>query len=588
MTPFPGSFIDELHSRASLASIASKYVRLTKKGNEYVGCCPFHKEKTPSFSINDSEGLYYCFGCGAKGNTLSFLMEIEKLSYPEAVHKLAEIVGLPVPILKPADEEKEKRLNSLYDVIELACCFFQQNLYGTNGRKALTYLKDRGITDDVIKQFRLGYSGGAGALRTFLNAKGVTSGQMVDSGLFTKPNTEGLSREYFHDRVMFPITDRKNRVIAFGGRVMDDGNPKYLNTPETELFHKGQTLFSLPRAIEAAKHSDTVILSEGYMDVIALNMHGYANSVAPLGTAFTEYQAEILWRMANEPVICFDGDTAGIHAAQRAAKLVLPLLKEGKSFNFLFLPDKMDPDELLKARGKEYFDNLLKNPLPLSSLLWNGLVEGKVLNTPERRSAVEKETKLILGQIKSESVRNFYNAFFNRKLWELKTGHTIKKANNLKNEPKTVIPKIKAGEKEDKTILAYMIYYPEIMSKWIEKISFGDSSDLLKKASTMITSSIFDNPNITKEELKQSLSPEVANYLACDFEILDRNLKMPQEIDEQMHEHFTMTEIKNLEKEIKETAAELAPYLNNPPQHLWEKYLALQEQKQKLEDELYN
>ncbi len=586
MSLYPQHFMDELRSRLSISEEIGKRVRLTKKGSLYWGCCPFHNEKTASFSVSEAKGFYHCFGCGAHGDIVSFFMNLDGLPFKETVEKLAEIARIPVPKVSHADVEKEKKQASLYDVLEEACCFFQKNLYTKSGEKALSYLKERGLTDNFIKEFRLGYSGNSNALRKALTAKGIDNDLMIESGLYTKPNEEGLSYEYFRSRVMFPIQDKRGRVIAFGGRIMDKGEPKYLNSPETPLFRKGHTLFSYNRAIASAPKKGTVILSEGYMDIIALNMHGYSNSVAPLGTALTTDQVELLWKIADEPVICFDGDSAGVRAAQRAANLVLPLLTEGKSFNFLFLPDNMDPDELLKAKGTEYFDKLLADPLPLSDFLWQRLTEGKKLDTPERFAALEKDAKELLSQIKSNSVRNYYANFLKNKVWNI--SHTRKrKKDTIPQNRKTVMTQIKEGEKETCKIIAYMVYYPDIMSKWIEKISFPNSSPVLKKAVEIITSALLENPDITRDELKEKLSSDIKNCLESDFEILDRTLKLPKEIDEQMHEHFSMMELKNIENEIKETAKELAPYLNEPPPELWEKYCALIEQKQKLTEEIY-
>jgi DNA primase len=587
---YPRSFIDELRSRFSLAAEIGKRVHLTKRGTNYIGRCPFHKEKTPSFSVSDAKGVYYCFGCGAHGDIFSFIMNMDGLSYSETIRKLADMAHMELPRYSPAEKAKEEKQAALYKVLEEACCFFQKNLYAKNGAKALTYLKDRGITDAAIQEFRLGYSGGTGALKKALSAKGIPFELMMEAGLYTKYDDEGISRDYFRRRVMFPISDSRNRIIAFGGRIMEEGEPKYLNSPETDLFHKGKVLFSYPRALAAAKYSNTVILSEGYMDVIALNMHGYANSVAPLGTAFTAEQAQLLWKMAEEPTICFDGDSAGHKAAQKASKLILPLLKDGKSFNFLFLPDGMDPDELLKSKGKEYFDNLLANPMTLSDFLWRCLTEGKRFDTPERFASLEKESRQILSDIKDGNVRTFYSRFFNNKVWELnnrsrRTGSG--KKGKLSPKEKLIIPKINAGETEARKVIAYMVYYPEIMSKWLEKITFSDTVPVLKKAAETVTSAVLENPNITSEELKNRLPSDVLHYLASEFEILDRTLKLPKEIDEQMYEHFAMMEIKNIEKEIKETAEELAPYLNEPPPQLWEKYQALIKRKQELIEELY-
>lgn len=581
---FPQRFIDELHSRLLLSEEVGKKIKLTKKGTQYWGCCPFHQEKTPSFSVSDMKGFYYCFGCGAHGDIIDFLMQTEGLSFSETIKRLAEKAGLEVPVFSSADKYETAFNSSLYNVLEYACLLYQENLYTKSGSKALSYLRGRGLSDNIIKEFRIGFSG-TGTLKKFLSAKEISEEQMIASGLYTNRRENGLIYEYFQNRIMFPILDRKERVVAFGGRVMDHSEPKYLNSPETELFHKSNLLFSYQRAVSSARKKNSIILSEGYMDVIALNSHGYTNSVAPLGTALGEYQIELLWKAVNEPLICFDGDTAGVKAAKRAAMKIIPMLKEGYSFNFVFLPDNMDPDEILRLKGKDFFDNLLNHPIPLSEFLWQCLTEGKTFSTPERIAALEKEIKSILKQINSNSVRNYYSDFLKSKIWTL--NYQVKKNfSKSKKSQNITVPKIKEGENEAKKIISYMIYYPEIMAKWLEKITFTKLSPILKNTAELVTTMILENPDITKDELLAAIPENIHKYFEPEFEILNKNFKLPQQIEEQLQEHFLMLELQNVEREIKEVASELTPYLNEPPPELWERYCALVKQKQKIKEEL--
>lgn len=313
---FPPQFLDELRARLPVSEVVGRKVRLVRKGREHSGLCPFHNEKTPSFTVNDEKAFYHCFGCGQHGDVITFVMETEGLSFPEAVERLASQAGLQVPQSSPEERERAKVRNTLYDVVEQVCAWYEDNLRQTGGREALDYLRGRGFTEETIRTFRLGYSpDGRGRLLQAMEAKGIRKDQLVEAGLIKLPEGGGDPRDYFFNRVMFPISDGRGRVIAFGGRILGDGQPKYLNSPETPLFHKGRNLYNFAMAREASRDLGTVIVAEGYTDVIALAQAGLPNAVAPLGTAVTEEQIGLLWRVADEPVLCFDGDTAGERAA---------------------------------------------------------------------------------------------------------------------------------------------------------------------------------------------------------------------------------------------------------------------------------
>ena len=417
---FPPQFLDELRARISVSEVIAPKVRLTRRGRESLGLCPFHNEKTPSFTANDEKGFYHCFGCGAHGDIISFTMETEGLNFPEAVEKLAGMAGLPVPRQSPEERERAKDRATLQQVMEQASAWFENQLMQSGGRQALDYLRGRGYSDDTIGQFRLGYApDGRGRLGQALEARNVTREQLIEAGLVKLPDGGGEPRDYFFNRVIFPITDRRGRVIAFGGRILGDGQPKYLNSPETSLFHKGRVLYNWAQALEAARDAGTVVVVEGYTDVIALAQAGLPHTVAPLGTALTEEQMLALWRMVDEPILCFDGDNAGQRAAFRAAERALPLLQPGKSLRFVALPDGEDPDSLVRARGRAGFEELLAKARPLVDVVWALEAGAGKFATPEQRAALERRLNQHISQIADRGVQYHYQQQIRERLRSL-------------------------------------------------------------------------------------------------------------------------------------------------------------------------
>ncbi len=447
---FPSDFLDELRRRVPLSGVVGRRVRLIKKGREFTGLCPFHSEKSPSFFVNDDKAFYHCFGCGAHGDALSFLINADGMTFVDAVERLADEAGLPVPKSAPVDPKARERRKTLEDAMEAACRFFEDTLRQPAGRDALAYLKRRGFSEADIATFRLGAAPeGRGLLKQALIARGFAEDMLIEAGLLIQPEDGGRdSYDRFRGRVMFPILDRRGHVIAFGGRILGDGEPKYLNSPETPLFHKGRTLYAHHLARVAAAKNQDVIVAEGYVDVIALHRAGFAGAVAPLGTALTEDQLGELWRMAAEPILCLDGDAAGQRAMARAAERALPLLKPGKSLRFLILPQSMDPDDLLKhAQGTQYLKQCIAHHTThLPELLWGIIMEtcaryykhqnpdsfllGMIRNYKNfSRDTTEKFTKTVLNiterevflkeiikeetsKIKDNEIRNAYIAFF--------------------------------------------------------------------------------------------------------------------------------------------------------------------------------
>lgn len=413
-------FLDEVRARLSVSDVVGRSVKLQKRGREYVGLSPFNKEKTPSFTVNDQKGFYHCFSSGKSGDIFGFLMETEGLSFPEAVERLAAEAGLSVP--KPTREEqiRQERRKDLYDVMNAACTWFEQQLFGPNGRQALQYFLDRGLDEATIRAFRLGYSlDTRDSLKTALKSQGIGEDQMIAAGLIKQPDDGRPPFDYFRGRVMFPITDRTDRVIAFGARTLTDAQPKYLNSPDTDLFHKGSVLYGIATARKAAFDTGAVIVCEGYMDVIALAQAGLTHAVAPLGTAVTERQIQELWKLAPEPIICLDGDNAGRKAARRAAERALEVLKPGHSLKFAMMPDGEDPDTLVRRGGVAALENTFQKATPLSDLLIADVLKTLPANPqPEHRAGAEKQLTQLAFQIKDETVRGYYLRYFKDKLFE--------------------------------------------------------------------------------------------------------------------------------------------------------------------------
>jgi DNA primase len=412
---FPPRFLDELRQRVSLAEIVGRRVKLTRRGREYIGLCPFHKEKSPSFNAVEDKGFYHCFGCGAHGDVIGFVMQTESLSFPEAVEQLARQAGLDVPQESREERERAAREATLQGAVDAACAFFEKMLHGPEGREARAYLERRGLDEATIRRFRLGYAPDGRDLLKRALAKQIPETLLIEAGLLRRPEGGGETYDYFRDRVIFPIGDRRGRVIAFGGRVMGEGQPKYLNSPDTPLFQKGRVLYGWALARAAAAKDPSAIVVEGYMDVIGLHRAGFATAVAPLGTALTEAQIEELWRLAPEPILCFDGDAAGQRAAGRALTRALPILKPGFSLGFATLPSGEDPDSLILHHGAAAMRQILDRARPLAEVLWS-LETAKPMDTPERRAALEKRLEQHVRLIAERSVQEHYRNFFREKL----------------------------------------------------------------------------------------------------------------------------------------------------------------------------
>ena len=470
--PFPPNFLDELRSRIGLASLVSQWVKLVQKGHERVGLCPFHTEKTPSFTVSEEKGFYHCFGCGAHGDIIGFLMRIENLSFPEAVEKIADEAGVPVPTMSKEERGRAVQHASLLQVMEEACKFFQSNLRSTQGQSALNYLRGRGLDEEIINKFRLGYAlDSRNALKNALKSDKISLVQLSECGLLIKPDNGNNEFDRFRGRVMFPIMDRRGRVIAFGARTLSNIQPKYLNSPETPLFQKGQILYGLATAWRFAQEEKRLIIVEGYMDVIALVRAGMKAVVAPLGTALTESQISLLWRVVQEPILCFDGDNAGKLAAARVAERALPLLKPGYSLRFVTMPKGEDPDTLIRTQGSGALKNLIESARPMDRLIWDMEFAVTRLDTPERIAGLEQRLERLSFKILNSKVQYQYLKSFRWRIQEETRG----RLKRVKNHPKPVIrtvanptPPEALRKRREQTVLATLINHWTLMDEFSE------------------------------------------------------------------------------------------------------------------------
>ncbi|GHA16558.1 DNA primase [Devosia pacifica] len=420
---FTDQFLDEIRQRLPITQVVGEHVLWDKrksqpgKGDMWA-CCPFHGEKSPSFHADDRKGIYHCFGCGAHGDHFRFLTEKTGMSFPEAVERLAAMAGVPMPARDERQEKRERVARGLYDVMELAANYFEAALAHNIGARARGYLFERGVSAGAQTRFRIGYAPDSrNGLKEHLAANGVSSEQMAEAGLVVAGDDIAVPYDRFRNRVMFPILDMRGRVIAFGGRALSADVPaKYLNSPETPLFHKRSTLYNGQTARQAAQDGKPLVVVEGYLDVIAAVTAGFEGALAPLGTAMTEEHLQLLWRISDTPILCFDGDAAGQRAAERVAGLVLPHLKPGKTVRLATLPEGQDPDDLIRNEGPRGFAEVLERARSLSDVIWSIETGGMVPETPEARAALEARLRDRANSIADTSVRRHYAQAFEEQL----------------------------------------------------------------------------------------------------------------------------------------------------------------------------
>ena len=399
--------LESFKARLPLADLIGRYVKLIRRGREFVALCPFHQEKTPSFSVVPDKGFFHCFGCGASGNGIDFVMRAERLEFREAVRRVAEITGIPAP--ERGTPEAPQAADSLYRAAAAAAAWFIGRLGADAGAPVRAYLSRRGVRNETIRAFALGYAPAArDGLKRALLAEGFAEADLIEAGLLIVPEEGGPSFDRFRERVVFPIADRRGRVVGFGGRALGDFKPKYLNSPDGPLFHKGELLYRFHEARGAARTVGTLLVVEGYMDVIACAEAGLGHAVAPLGTALTEAQLALLWQAADEPVVCLDGDEAGLRAALRLAERALPALAPGRSLRFAVLPEGEDPDSLVRKGGRAALDGVADAALPLADFLWRRLLARGPLDTPEQRAALERDLRDRIATIRHPALRAHY------------------------------------------------------------------------------------------------------------------------------------------------------------------------------------
>jgi len=594
---FPPDFLEEIKTRLPVSIVVGRSVKLSRRGREFLGISPFTNEKTPSFTINDEKGFYHCFSSGEHGDIFTFVMKTQSLSFPEAVERLAEEVGLEIPTQTPEDVIRSKLQANLRDIVEEACHFFEQQLRSAEGKLALDYLQSRGLSDKTLRKYRLGYAPAGNVLKSALMREGVSEEVLLRARLISKGQEGRSSFDFFRDRVMFPINDSRGRPIAFGGRVLAKGEPKYLNSPETPLFHKGRVLYGFSQAREEAAKSGEIIVVEGYMDVLALHEAGHANVVAPLGTALTESQIQILWRLAPEPIVCFDGDAAGRRAAARSTERVLPILKPGLSLRYALLPPGKDPDDIVRLQGKKVMSAILQKAVPLSEIVWRQLLEGRAIDTPERRAALEKASDEVVACISEASVSSQYRYLFREKLFELfrgGRGGSKRSGQNFKPSPTQALTMSDSRENEysgdskymrERILMATLLNHPDLLEHVEERLgSYGFSDSRLDTLRQSALKSLISNPDLDfealttqlsglgfRDELKALLTPTV--YVHAGFARLASSLA---DATEGWDHTFVLCQQEELEADIQRAEES---FLENPSEETYEIFRSLKNQK---------
>lgn len=490
-------FLQQLRDRLPLSAVVSRHVAIKKKGREFSGLCPFHQEKGASFTVNDEKGFYHCFGCGAHGDHYGFVMEKMSIPFMEAVAYVADQAGVIIPKFDRPDGEpsrssetpsKQEEFAPLYDINEEAARWYQKQLRVPSSAFVCDYLKKRGMSGDIAQKFRVGYAPDRG-LKEYLLGKGFTLADIIKCGLAIEPEDSGRSPyDRFRSRVMFPIQDQKGRVVAFGGRIINQGEPKYLNSPDTPLFNKGKQLYSLNHSLPTVRAKKpagmSFVVVEGYMDVISLHQAGITSAVAPLGTALTPDQIQLMWRTCPQPLLCFDGDAAGRRAAYRAVDRVLGILKPGGyTLGFCFLPEGEDPDSLVQKNSGAVIRELLSNPLGLADVLWQIFMEQRLLHTPEQKAKARGDLLELTKEIHDPELRHFYREDLNARLQQkLKSQHDSRdwgvknwvprniptQQNLIQSQGSRLIKnKIVLGEK---ILLAILINHPTLISEVVEQL----------------------------------------------------------------------------------------------------------------------
>jgi len=509
---FPPRFLDDVKDRVGLVDVVSRRVKLVRKGREHLGLCPFHNEKTPSFTVNEDKGFYHCFGCGAHGDAISFVQNTQNLGFAEAVEHLAGLAGLEVPVQTPEERAREERRMGLAEAVDAAARWFADQLRAPAGEAARRYLSGRGLDEQAIGHFRLGFAPDSrDALKAALTAQGFPAEILIEAGLLKRPEDGGAPYDLFRNRVMFPITDRRGRIVAFGARLLGDAKAaKYINSPDTPLFHKGQTLYNLDRAAAAVREGADLVVAEGYMDVIALHRAGFEGAVAPLGTALTEDQIAALWRHAEEPILCFDGDEAGARAAARAADRALPLLRPGKSLRFAMLPPGKDPDDLIGASGAAAMRRVLDDGIPLSDLIWKLEIGMRSLDTPERRADLERRLRQRTRQIADAAVQDYYWSAFRERLY--RHFRAVRRPVRGSGRPapggQALASAAVFARRRQQVVLATLLQHPDLADEFSDSLAQAEFDTDLDALLQALQKHLAAAPDLDSGALKRHLSQD--------------------------------------------------------------------------------
>lgn len=591
-------FLDEIRAKVPIADVVGARVKLVRKGREYTGLCPFHNEKTPSFTVNEAKGFYHCFGCGAHGDVIKFEMEAGGLPFMDAVTKLANRAGLKVPRFSRENEEEAKHRSSWYEIMDMAAGWFEKNLLLPSGGEAFDYLARRGFDDGIIKKFRLGYAPDNNGLHAYLSSKNVSESDMIELGLAVLSEKNSKVYDFFRNRVIIPIIDKRDRVIGFGGRVMGSEQPKYLNSPETPIFNKRKVLYNLNYARDKAYENKRIIVCEGYMDVIAQAKYGFDYAVAPLGTALTEDQIQEAWKICPEPTLCFDGDSAGIRAAVRSVDRVLPILKPGYSLKYVFLPDKMDPDEFLKAKGAEEYEKAVTSTMPLADLLWRKNMQAQPTETPEQKAMFEKNIYEEIAKITDEKVRGYYLQDMRGRIYRELRASPVRPAAQASesrehvsavSRPRIVREELKVrhnlDEKVARFILAAFVCHPALIGEFEEKVSMFDIKNAeLNMFWQKLADISHEDENLTGETLWQELVRSgFDKYAASLWElkmIKQQNLFVPR-LREEINNKILEMQLGQIEKDIKE-CLRIMETSESFPQEAYERCEMLKKDRQAL------
>ncbi len=524
-------FIDEIRARLSVSEIIGKKIKVTRAGREFKACCPFHNEKTPSFTINDQKGFYHCFGCGAHGDVVGFTMQYENLGFMEAVEQLAAQAGLDVPKATPQEREKSERQKTYYEILDICTKWFEDQLFAPENNFAYQYLKNRGLSDEIIRSFRLGFAPeDRDVFVTAMKAKNIPMQVLKEVGMVRPYKNKDGCYSFFRGRVMFPVSDQRGRVVAFGGRILPEFDkvegdftpPKYLNSSDHPLFHKGRLLYNYTKARQAGSDNRSIIVTEGYMDVIALAQAGIDGAVAPLGTAMTEEQIELSWKISpfdeKRPYLCFDGDNAGKKAAYRALERVLPNLSADKSVRFIFMPEGEDPDSLIKTKGAQGFYDLMEKAIPLHEALWQKETEGRMITTPEDKAGLKARLDKQIETITDKTVQGFYFKEMNNLIFKSFSGSNWQSKKDSsswqKNKKIAVTRRVETPLSEKQRVraeilLACTLNYPELFYEEEEVLSrlLIDKEDVFKLRNDLlfILADLADEDDLSRDRLLEKL-----------------------------------------------------------------------------------